>query len=182
MSEGRSAQATVVEVSAGGNLAAWVRHHRSVAADSLGRLLAAWLNSLLTWLVIGIALALPAMMYVLLGNVSSVSAGFGGKPRITLFLLDSTRAVGEAMLAEISAEPAVATARYISAADALADFEQRSEFKGVLETLEHNPLPGRQRPGRSRLGTAPTAAGGACREHCQLDGAFLRDGRLSNHR
>ena len=141
MSEGRSAQATVVEVSAGGNLAAWVRHHRSVAADSLGRLLAAWLNSLLTWLVIGIALALPAMMYVLLGNVSSVSAGFGGKPRITLFLLDSTRAVGEAMLAEISEEPAVATARYISAADALADFEQRSEFKGVLQTLDHNPLP-----------------------------------------
>lgn len=141
MSEARAAQATVVEVSAGGGVASWARHHRTVAVDSLGRLLQAWLNSLLTWLVMGIALALPAMMYVLLANVSSVSAGFGGKPRITLFLVDSSVAAGEALRDEIEGEPAVTAARYISAADALADFEQRSEFEGVLETLEQNPLP-----------------------------------------
>tara|TARA_A100001037_G_scaffold284208_1_gene290417 strand:+ start:817 stop:1770 length:954 start_codon:yes stop_codon:yes gene_type:complete len=141
MSEAKAAQATVVSVGAGGNLASWARHHRTVAVDSLRRLLASWVNSLLTWLVIGIALALPAMMYVLLGNVSSVSAGFGGKPRVTLFLVESGVSAGERLRAEIAALAEVTDVRYISAAEALDDFEQRSEFEGVLETLDENPLP-----------------------------------------
>ena len=141
MSEARGTGATVVAVSAGGSVASWARHHRHVAADSLRRLLAAWFNSLLTWLVIGIALALPAMMYVLLGNVASVSGGFEGKPRVSLFLVDSAVESGEALRDEIADYAGIGEVRYISAAEALADFEQRSEFEGVLESLDQNPLP-----------------------------------------
>jgi hypothetical protein len=46
----------------------WQRHHRLSAADSLYRIAEAPLSSVLTWLVIGIALALPVGLNVLLEN------------------------------------------------------------------------------------------------------------------
>ena len=55
---------------------AWIRHHRLSAADSLFRVLDNPVSSVLTWLVIGIALALPVGLNVALDNVSRLSASF----------------------------------------------------------------------------------------------------------
>ena len=42
-----------------GQVKAWIQHHRLSAADSLMRVVDSPGSSFLTWLVIGIALALP---------------------------------------------------------------------------------------------------------------------------
>ena len=67
---------------------AWLQHHRLSAAGSLQRILENPGSSLLTWLVIGIALALPVGLNVALDNVSQVSAGWDSPAQISLFLRD----------------------------------------------------------------------------------------------
>ena len=70
----------------------WLQHHRLSAADSLARVLDNPGSSLLTWLVIGIALALPVGLNVALDNVSQVSAGWDSPAQISLFLQDDVAA------------------------------------------------------------------------------------------
>ena len=65
-----------------------MRHHRLSAADSLHRLLDHPLSSLMTWLVIGIALSLPVGLNVALDNAARMSAGWESPAQISLFLAD----------------------------------------------------------------------------------------------
>lgn len=96
----------------------------------------------MTWLVIGVALALPALMYTLLANASTVAGGFGGKPGMTLFLDDAVAAqTGSGLATQLQDLPGVLSASYVSAEDALRDFETKTEFTGVLAALDVNPLP-----------------------------------------
>ena len=53
-------------------LKSWQYHHRHSAGDSLGRLLRNPTSSLMTWLVIGIAMALPVGLSVALDNGQDV--------------------------------------------------------------------------------------------------------------
>ena len=96
----------------------------------------------MTWLVIGIALALPLILYVMLSNVSMVSGEWGGKPRVNLYLAQDLNApVARALATEISQEPGVEAVVFISSEAALKDFQHRSGFGDVLSTLDRNPLP-----------------------------------------
>ena len=54
--------------------AAWLRHHRLSAADSLQRVLDHPVSSVLTWLVIGIAMALPSGLHLMVDNVRELVA------------------------------------------------------------------------------------------------------------
>jgi cell division transport system permease protein len=121
---------------------AWLAHHRLSAAESLLRVLDKPVASLLTWLVIGIALALPAGLSVALDNVGQVSANWDSPAQISLFLEDSVSGErAEALAAEVAASKQVATTRFVSAQDALAEFKTLSGFADVLDSLEENPLP-----------------------------------------
>src|SRR5262245_2877883 len=84
--ERRPQGAVSAKASAGDVFRAWRAHNKLVARDSLARLLRSPLASVMTWVVIGIALALPAGLYVLLGNVQQLSRGWDGEPQISLFL------------------------------------------------------------------------------------------------
>ena len=73
-------------------LRAWLENHRQGALQSLQRLLRAPLASMLTWLAIGIALALPCVLFVALNNVQQLTAGWDGAARISAFLSDGVSA------------------------------------------------------------------------------------------
>ncbi|MEZ5570558.1 MAG: permease-like cell division protein FtsX [Halioglobus sp.] len=123
-------------------LNAWLQHHRLSAADSLVRVLDNPGSSLLTWLVIGIALALPVGLNVALDNVSQVSAGWESPAQISLFLQDrvddeSARAFEE----ELVSRKDIRETRIISREEALEEFRTLSGFADVLASLEENPLP-----------------------------------------
>ncbi|MBD3646151.1 MAG: cell division protein, partial [Pseudomonadales bacterium] len=138
----RATGASVPSRSLRDRLRAWQSHHRRVARESIVGLLENWISSAMTWLVIGIALALPAILYVLLVNVGSVSESWEGKPRISLYLQASASdAEGRALAAELDDRSTVESTRYISAADALEEFRARSGFAEVVASLEENPLP-----------------------------------------
>lgn len=123
-------------------LSAWIADHRRISLSTLVELLKNPLGSLMTWLVIGIALGLPAILYVVLQNVSNVSGDWGGKPRVSLYLSESVSVRDAQTLSqEISLQAGVEQVRFISADDALLEFQHRSGFGEVLRTLDKNPLP-----------------------------------------
>ncbi len=134
--------ATVAVIGPGARLGSWFAHHRLVASSSLRSLLATPVASLMTWLVIGIALALPTILYVILQNVSTLGGQWGGKPRVSLFLVQGAAIeVAQQLRRDIGRQAGVEGTAFISAMAALAEFQERSGFGDVLQTLEQNPLP-----------------------------------------
>ncbi|PLW70962.1 permease-like cell division protein FtsX [Pseudohalioglobus lutimaris] len=121
---------------------AWLRHHRLSAADSLHRVLSNKLSTLMTFLVIGIALALPVGLNVALDNATQLSAGWDSPSQISLFLRDSVTGEEAAALAtELEQRPDISAVQVVTSEDALAEFSALSGFADVLASLEDNPLP-----------------------------------------
>ncbi|MEM8561183.1 MAG: permease-like cell division protein FtsX [Pseudomonadota bacterium] len=123
-------------------LRAWARHHRLSAADSMHRVLDNPFSSIMTWLVIGIALALPTALSVALENIQQVSENWDSPAQISLFLDDSLDVEQATRLhTELVAQASVEQARYLSKDQALEEFRLLSGFADVLDTLDYNPLP-----------------------------------------
>lgn len=123
-------------------LLAAFEQHQGTAVDSLLRLLGEPLGSLLTCLVIGIALALPLCVFLLLLNLQQLGAGLQGESSISVYLqqdldADATTALRE----QFEARDDIAAVRLITPEEALAEFEQESGFADVLAGLDGNPLP-----------------------------------------
>ena len=96
----------------------------------------------MTWLVIGIALALPVGLNVALDNVSQVSGQWESPAQISLFLQDGvTSDRAQDFGSELAARGDVADARFISREEALEEFRNLSGFADVLANLQENPLP-----------------------------------------
>ncbi|TXS93808.1 ABC transporter permease [Parahaliea maris] len=121
---------------------AWRDHHSLSAADSLRRVLASPGSSLLTWLVIGIAMALPAALGIALDNARNVSGSWDSPAQISLFMQAS---VDEASAAELqqslSLRGDVESAQLIPRDAALREFAELSGFADVVANLDENPLP-----------------------------------------
>ena len=116
--------------------------HARVFFASLGKLWQNPIGTLLTAAVIGITLALPAGLHVLLRNVSAVSYTWEGTLQASLFLKDNiSKERGAELTHEIAARPGVAKAIYLSREQSLAEFRELSGFGEALDTLAENPLP-----------------------------------------
>ena len=136
------AGATVTKTGLRNRLVAWLSHHQRVSLSTLAELLGNPFTSLMTWLVIGIALGLPLILYVVLQNVSSISGDWGGKPRVVLYLTQEvTLEGGQALAMEIEQRDDIEETVFVSSARALQEFQRRSGFGDVLSTLDRNPLP-----------------------------------------
>ncbi|MFP8968150.1 permease-like cell division protein FtsX [Pokkaliibacter sp. CJK22405] len=123
-------------------LRAWARHHRQEGRTSLGKLLRSPLSSMMTLLVIAIALALPGLLYVVFNNVSQLSGELGQSTRVTVYLTDAvSQEEGESLAYELSRDNLWQDVRYISKAQALKEYEDLSGLTDVLEGLDTNPLP-----------------------------------------
>lgn len=117
-------------------------HHRVVAFGSIRELARNPVASLMIWLMVGIALALPTLLYVMLVNVSEVSADWGGNPRVTLYMTyEAKNPAVSALARQIAQEPGIKSATFIARDAALREFQERSGFGDLLSTLERNPLP-----------------------------------------
>lgn len=117
--------------------------HLSMAVQSLGRLVRSPFASLMTAAVIGIALALPTGLHVLLDNLQRAGGSWDGAAQISLFLkphVDEDRAL--ALADRLRQRTDIKGVHYISPDQALEEFQSQSGFGEVLENLSQNPLPG----------------------------------------
>lgn len=121
---------------------AWRQHHRASALDSFGRLADTPLQTLMTALVVAIALALPATLLLALGNLQKVGERWDSNPKITVFLqLDAREAAIQGFRDTLQRMPEVEALEYISPEQALLSFQAQSGFSEVLTALDKNPLP-----------------------------------------
>jgi cell division transport system permease protein len=113
-----------------------------VLVSSLGVLWRTPFATFMTAAVIGIALALPAGLQVLLQNVQRLSTGWEGTAQMSLFLKQGVpEARIQALADKLRGWEGVADVRYISREQALAEFRELSGFGGALDSLDENPLP-----------------------------------------
>ncbi len=138
----RAAGASLLQARWTTRLKSWVLHHRQTAKESARRLIKAPWSTFTTCLVLGIALALPSGLYVLLKNVENLSAGWQGAAQITLYLRDAVSdAQGQKLAARLSSRDTIAAADYVAREQTLAEFKQQSGFGDIIDSLDSNPLP-----------------------------------------
>ena len=124
------------------NFKIYLLRHVQVMLFSLGRLWRQPLASLMTVVVIGIALALPAGLYVVLKNVEQVSDQWDDAAQISLFLkqeISETQA--QKLVSKLKIWPEISHISYQSANQSLEEFRQLSGLGSLLDTLPSNPLP-----------------------------------------
>jgi cell division transport system permease protein len=120
----------------------YLLRHIQVLLTALGQMARAPLATLLTLTVIGITLALPSGLYVMLDNLERLSAGWDRGAQASLFLKRTVTEAGAQKLAQqIRVMPLVATVAYISREAAFAEFKKQSGFGAALNALDSNPLP-----------------------------------------
>jgi len=120
----------------------WLERHIQTIVGSLGRLWRQPLATLLTVLVIGIALALPACLHVLVQNVRAASGGWNNALDVSVYLkqgtsLDDARKVAD----RVRQRRDVADVTLIPADKAFEEFSRSSGFGEALGALKDNPLP-----------------------------------------
>ena len=116
--------------------------HAQMALNSLGRLYRAPLASLMTAAVIGIALALPAGLYLLTGNLQRLSTQWDGGANLSVFLRhDVSVTQAQALKHKLEDWPEIEKLQLITPQQALAEFREMSGFGDALDILDENPLP-----------------------------------------
>lgn len=120
----------------------WFMRNLQVFFSSLGHLWQRPLGSLMSILVIAIAMALPTGLYVVVDNLQRLSQGWEGAASATLFLVQDTsdREVQD-LLARLEKEPAIGRLHHLDPAQALAEFQQYSGLGEAVAQLQENPLP-----------------------------------------
>ena len=124
------------------NPAIWATRHAQVLLSTLGRLTRSPVSTLMTAAVIGIAVALPAGLHLLVKNLQTLSGAWEGSASISLFLHTEVSAEAARALEErLQRLPQVADTRLIGRDEALAEFRALSGFGEALDLLGENPLP-----------------------------------------
>ena len=116
--------------------------HAQMLVGSLGRLARKPFSTFMTAAVIGIALALPVALHLVVENGRALAGRLDTGTDISVFFkkeigLDAARAVA----AELEAREDVGEVELIPADVALERFRARSGFGEALEALDENPLP-----------------------------------------
>lgn len=124
-------------------LGSWVVRHLQSFFFSLGLMARAPFATLLTSAVLGIALALPGGLYLLLDNVNRVTGHLDTGGRISVFLKTSESDASAETLAESLRDwKEIERVSVITRAEALAEYRSMSGFAEVLDTFDDtNPLP-----------------------------------------
>ncbi|MFY8298410.1 permease-like cell division protein FtsX [Pseudoalteromonas sp. SS15] len=110
--------------------------------NSLGEMWRTPIASLMTILVLGLSLTLPATLYVVVKNVQQVSSGFSDAAEISLFVKEELNdAQTQTLVKRLALYPEIESVSYISKSQALKEFKQVSGFGQALDYLDENPLP-----------------------------------------
>ena len=123
-------------------LGAWRSQHFHGLFSSLGRLAARPWASGLTVFVLGFALALPLLFWLVYDNASDLSGGMREAREITVFLKPSLDAASAfALASELRKREDVVDVIERTPEQGLAEFRQLSGFGDALDALQDNPLP-----------------------------------------
>lgn len=119
----------------------WLRHHLAALRRALRRLWAAPLNTLLSLLVIGIAMTLPALGYLFLDNLKALGKSVTGVQQVSLFMeagskRDTLSDIETRLEAELPGQW-----RFIPREAAMERLKANAGMAELVASLPRNPLP-----------------------------------------
>jgi cell division transport system permease protein len=121
---------------------AWWWNHLDALRTTLVRLLRTPVATLLNVSVIGVALALPVGLYVVVVNLQGLARSLGSDPQLSVFLaLDASPADVKRIAARLREHPTVREARYVPREQALKELRASTGLADVVDSLPGNPLP-----------------------------------------
>jgi cell division transport system permease protein len=120
---------------------AWGRRHLYSLLSSLGGLLRHWAGTLMTVLVLGIAMALPLGLGVVMQNLHGMDLRQDEWGSLSVFLQPAAGEAEARSLAVAAEEQFGATVALISPEQGMAEFQERSGLREAAELFETNPLP-----------------------------------------
>ena len=121
---------------------AWRTQHLHGFFSSLGRLAARPWASGLTVFVLGFALALPLLFWLVYDNARDLSGGMREAREVTVFLKPALDAkAASALASELRKREDVSEVVERTPEQGLAEFRQLSGFGDALDALQDNPLP-----------------------------------------
>ena len=124
------------------NVPTYLARHAQALIAALGRLLRRPLGSLLTVLVIAIALALPTVFWMLFKNIGVAAGGITQSIELSVyFKTEVPLEKAQQLAAATKSRSGVAEVVVIPADQGLAEFREYSGFGDALDALEDNPLP-----------------------------------------
>jgi cell division transport system permease protein len=119
----------------------WFAQHLAALRDALRRLAASPLNTILSLLVIGIALTLPTAGWIVLDNLRAVTHSASSVQQISIFMaLDAgKRDIGEIESRLRNGKPGAW--RFIAKDEALKRLQSTEGMAEIVASLPKNPLP-----------------------------------------
>ena len=120
---------------------AWLRHQKHALAAALRRLAGQPVATLLTALAMGVAISLPAGLYLGLGNLGRLAGDLPAQPEISVFLAPAASTADRQAVAARLRQAEIAEARFVPKADALAALSTSQDLADISAGLTDNPLP-----------------------------------------
>lgn len=119
-----------------------LERHLQNALGALGQLSRQPLATALTVAVIGVSLALPAALQLVVAGGQRLAGGWEEMRDFSVYLKPGTPiAAARELATSLGKQPGIAQARVIAADEALADLRGDPAFGDALKALEANPLP-----------------------------------------
>ena len=120
----------------------WLTQHGQALRLALRRLVATPVNTLLSLLAIGIALALPAGGQMLLANALQLARNAAPTPQISLFMdVGADRRASQEIEGRLKNHPGIKAARFIARDETLTRMKASEGLADVIEALPKNPFP-----------------------------------------
>lgn len=119
---------------------AWLAHHFHSIKLAAEQFRAAPVATLFTVLVIGVAVCLPAGLYILLTNLERAAGGVKPQAELTVFLKEVEEPKARAIAARLNKREEFANAKFVSKADGIKLLESAG-LAEVAAGLPENPLP-----------------------------------------
>lgn len=120
----------------------WLALHWRTLGHALRRLARTPFSSLLTMLVIGVTLSLPAGLYAIFDNLRPLAGDTPGEAQLTLFLAKNASSQDIAGLrTRLKENRAIREAVFVPRDQALKELLQHNGLQDMAATLESNPLP-----------------------------------------
>lgn len=126
----------------GNSLSNWIARHGHALVSTAGHLGRHGFATVLTVAVMGLAMALPLSLQLLVRNVRDATGDFSEAVGLSVYFKPEVSEQKARQLAKSAGERAgVASATLITASEALAEFRAQSGFGTALDALPDNPLP-----------------------------------------
>ena len=121
---------------------AYLLNHAHGLFSSLGRLSRTPFSSVMTILVLAVAISLAGGFYIVVANIQQLTGNLQSSNQISLFLRDNvSENAGQKLAEQLKQNASVDSVKFITKKQAMEEFKANSGFGDALNALDSNPLP-----------------------------------------